>query len=308
MNYTAIVILNYNNITDTINCIDSVLKHTDSRSVKIFVIDNASEKTTYQEVKEYLEDKNALCINSKDKEAIPEDFPSITYLRNDINYGYANGNNSALHLIDKDRSIDKVMILNNDTLFTEDIITPLATYLDQHEDCGIVAPLLYGRTGDIDRECARKEKTLGYFMTLMPLFGHIDYFKKKAQECYISLDKVQEKDILATQLISGACFMMRKSVFSKIGYFASGTFLYFEEDILWKKIQRLGMYNCVLPKYSCIHLGANSTSKSSSFFILKCHVESMIYYLKGFSSFDKFSILFMTTLAKLSLKIKTLKA
>ena len=224
MNYTAIVILNYNNVPDTINCVESVLKHTDSNRVKLFVVDNASKQDVGRKVKKHLIEKGCLCINSSEDTLPSQVFPHITYLCNDINYGYANGNNSALHLIDKDRSIDKVMILNNDTLFTEDIITPLATYLDQHADCGIVAPLLYGRTGDIDRECARKEKTLGYFMTLMPLFGHMDYFKKKAQECYISLDKVLEKDILATQLISGACFMMRKSVFSKIGYFASGTF------------------------------------------------------------------------------------
>ncbi len=286
-NKTAIVILNYNNDTDTINCVDSVLKHESFNDMKLFVVDNASSIEVYEKVKTHLQglETDILIADAAVSTGLPLEFPDITYLRNRENLGYGKGNNSALTLIEKDPSIQNVMILNNDTLFIESVVPQLVSYLEANKECGIVAPMLYERDLKTkDRECARREKNIYSFISMMPIGGHLSWVQKKAAKSYVPLDNIREDSPIPTQLISGACFVMRKSEFKEIGYFDPATFLYFEEDIIWKKIQRRGQSAALLPMVKVVHLGANTTSKSSSLFILKCHIDSMSHYLKNYSS------------------------
>ena len=72
---------------------------------------------------------------------------------------------------------------------------------------------------------------------------------------------------------------MSKDLMSQIGGFDPRTFLYFEENILYKKTEKLGLQNYLLPKSKCIHLGATSTQKVSGAFLLQCSLDSASYYL-----------------------------
>lgn len=288
MNKTAIVILNYNNYTDTINCVDSVLRHESFEDIKLFIVDNASSVEVYEKVKTHLQElQTDLLVADAANTDFPSKFPDVTYLRNQKNLGYGKGNNSALTLIENDPTVEYVMILNNDTLFVESVVPQLVFYLESRKDCGIVAPLLYERDLKTkDKECARREKNIFSFISMMPVGGHLSWVRKRAAKSYISLDGIREDSPIPTQLISGACFLMRKSEFKEIGYFDPATFLYFEEDIIWKKIKRRRQTAFLLPMAKVVHLGANTTSKSSSLFIRKCHIDSVSHYLKNYSSFN----------------------
>lgn len=134
MKKTAIVILNYNNVGDTINCVDSVLRYESPDSVKVVLVDNASKEEVYVEIRRYLQQKcNELLVleNGCQTNALPEELPFVTYLRNERNLGYGKGNNSALRILENDKTIGHVMILNNDTIFVQPIAANLAAYLDQ---------------------------------------------------------------------------------------------------------------------------------------------------------------------------------
>ena len=64
--------------------------------------------------------------------------------------------------------------------------------------------------------------------------------------------------------------------------FDPNTFLYFEENILWEKIKRLGKFNYVDTSLRCIHLGASTTSKYFSIKLLRKSFESEIYFAKQY--------------------------
>lgn len=53
---TGVIVLNYNNSSDTINCIESILK-VNTASIKIIIVDNGSKIDDVEFLKEYINTK-----------------------------------------------------------------------------------------------------------------------------------------------------------------------------------------------------------------------------------------------------------
>lgn len=53
----GVIILNYNNIDDTINCIESVVENSDTDGLKFVVVDNGSSIHVVEAVRNYLKKK-----------------------------------------------------------------------------------------------------------------------------------------------------------------------------------------------------------------------------------------------------------
>ena len=70
-----------------------------------------------------------------------------------------------------------------------------------------------------------------------------------------------QRECVPIELPSGSCMMIRKELFEKIGRFDPNTFLYYEENILYRKLLSEGKQNYMLPGISCIHLGGETTNK-----------------------------------------------
>ncbi|MDE6654652.1 MAG: glycosyltransferase, partial [Muribaculaceae bacterium] len=145
MKKTCVVILTYNNSSDTLNCIRSVLEF-NSAPVKFIVIDNGSDnderKSELKEEMAGLFGDGLTIMTDADCEASGR-LSVATLLLSSTNNGYASGNNKGLHLTFRDDEIDNVLILNNDILFVEDIIPRLLKHLADTPDAAIVSPLLY---------------------------------------------------------------------------------------------------------------------------------------------------------------------
>jgi len=141
---TGIVILNYNNVEDTISCINSIRKYTSQNLYKLIIVDNASNEDVYNNVGLFL--KEIYRDNLKtygENDAISETLSEVSYIRLNNNKGYARGNNYGLNLLYNDKSINYIMILNNDVLFVMDILPKLTNFLEKNKDAGIVSPILY---------------------------------------------------------------------------------------------------------------------------------------------------------------------
>lgn len=264
---TGIIILNYNNARQTISCVESILKY-NSSPAKIVVIDNASTDDSMKTFKRYLSTRQNF----------------FTLLLSKENGGYAQGNNIGLKYFDGDESIDKVMILNNDVIFTEDIIPALSNFLDAHPETGVVSPLLKCRDGKtIDYSCARRDCSIReilftYLLYFTDVFGILSHFSNK-RKILLMHPEYLDKDSIGIELPSGSCFMIKKQLFNNIGWFDPNTFLYYEENILYRKLLAENKYNYILPGVSCIHLGGETTNKvkhSSSY--MKSSKASGYYY------------------------------
>ena len=121
MEHVGIVILNYNNSSDTINCIESVLKYT-TVPIKIVVVDNGSnDVNSIIEISNYLTEnvKKEEYVDINVKKVSPILLPKITLLKLEANLGYALGNKKGIELLYRDSSVESIMILNNDILFID---------------------------------------------------------------------------------------------------------------------------------------------------------------------------------------------
>lgn len=290
---TAVVILNYNNSEDTINCIKSV-EENNTADVKYVVVDNGSTKPSVVEsISSYVKDAFVDFLILQEGEESPSFLPRMTFFVSKKNDGYGEGNNKGLRLAYRDASIEDVMILNSDILFVEDIIPKLKKAITTIPDCAIVSPILYKKDlAGLDYNCARKNHNewdliLTYLFLYKDVFGFISKSEAK-RKLFVSNPDLQSADLLPIELPSGSCMLLSKDLMSQIGGFDSNTFLYFEENILYKKIKSLGLQNYLLPQCKCIHLGATSTQKVSGAFLLKCSLDSASYYLSKYCRMRSF--------------------
>lgn len=288
--YTAIIILNYNNANDTINCVESIMKF-NTANVKLIVVDNGSSKgDTVLVLHEYFSKKfigNYLRV--QDEQISTVSLPLLTFDVSGENSGYARGNNKGLSLAYRDSEIGYIMILNNDTLFVDDIIPKLLSYLCRLDNCAVVTPVLYKKDGKtMDKSFARNVHTvnqliLKYITLGFRIPGLYSKILGPASDILIKHPDLLKNDFFEVNCISGSCFLIDKTTMQSIGGFDPNTFLYYEEYILSKKIERIAKKNYVIPSAKLIHLGG-STAKHYSQFTTKANLESANYFLTNYAN------------------------
>jgi len=287
---TAIVILQYNNYIDTINCIRSVEVYNTADICYVVVDNNSPGICCVSRMTEFFrsEVSNSFQI-LEGCENIDCPLPRCTFLLNRENRGYAAGNNAGLQIALSDPEVDSVLILNNDILFVEDIIPQMRNFLFQTEKCAIVSPVLFRRDGKtLDRSCARKDvKPLSLILSNVFSFSRIIY-KKCSERQYLLKDaKIIDNRPMKIELPSGSCMLMTKSFIQEVGSFDEGTFLYYEENILFKKAHRQCMSSYLLPSLKCIHLGGESTRSLNSVNLIRISRDSCMYYLRNYCSYSR---------------------
>lgn len=298
----GILILNYNNVKDIKECIDSLVRHIDISIVKLLVVDNGSTINNSQEVADYLNTRFGEIQEIQKPDSVSK-LGQVSYFRLTKNLGYARGNNEGLNCFYNDHEVNYIMILNSDIIITEDFIPTLKEHLSCHKELAVVSPLLYKRNGEVDYCCARRSlnKT-----DLLKTFSSV--FNKKYmralddQKILKGAPNALLKESVDIEFPSGSCMMFHKEVLQKIGGFDPNTFLYYEENILCRKIQKLGMKCALIPSVSCIHTGgATTTSVKTAYFLKKCNLESLLYYLKMYEDCSELEIFYVLLTGRLRL-------
>ncbi|GEM_PF-374748 len=292
---TAILILNFNNPSDTIACIKSVLEFNTAR-IKIVVVDNASpNKDGVVEISNWMRDHFSFEYNEySENECSDRALSKATFILGEQNNGYATGNNIGLKFIFKDTEIENVLVLNNDVLFVEDVIPKLVEQLYLLPDAAIVSPLLRKKDGvEIDYNCARKDISIfEVSLNFLTLKKSIFAFQKKSKDNRLLLKsnpQILDMNEFEIQLPSGSCMLLNARFFQDIGAFDPRTFLYYEENILHSKIEDRKKKAYLIPWLNCIHLGASTISKHKRRyeFDKKCDRSVWIYV----NEYSKVSIL-----------------
>lgn len=289
---TAVIILNYNNWEDTINCIKSIEKY-NTASIKYIIVDNGSTRErTVENLDEFftLNFKDNYC-RVEENDVYDKGLKYITFLLSKNNDGYARGNNKGLKLSYVDDAIDNVMILNNDVLFVEDIIPILIKKQKKICDCAIMSPILYKKNmKEVDYNCARRNHTEWEIIITFLLYDKnvLGYITRHRDKRYLLKNRsfLINRDAFEIDLPSGSCMFLKKTIMQELQGFDPNTFLYYEENILYKKVCALGLKNYLLPSLKCIHLGASTTSKSKSPLVINANFQSAVYYLKTYCKLD----------------------
>lgn len=305
----GIIILNYNNWRDTINCIESIEKY-NTASVKYIVVDNAStDEDAVKMIAEYLDSRFHEHFKLLEVKESFNEMDIANLVISDENKGYANGNNIGLTLAFADSDINYIMILNNDVLFVEDIIPNLIKQIESLDDAGLISPVLYKKDMiSLDYNCGRKDTSLLKEL-LTNVFMIIPGFVRRfiLNRRYYLSNGIPEQSLIPIELPSGSCMLAKKEVFKRIGGFDTNTFLYWEENILYQKLKAIKKRNYLCTNLKCIHLGAASTSKLNFNGKMEAYnLQSELYYFRTYVLSSKilyFLLLLSTKIRRLESKL-----
>ncbi|GED82512.1 MULTISPECIES: glycosyltransferase family 2 protein [Latilactobacillus] len=218
----AILILNYNNYEDTKECIERLTKLSIDNS-RIIVIDNHSSDDSLVKLRKLSNSKSFELLSAK------------------RNKGFAAGNNMGIKYAIK-KGMDYVVILNNDFILNEDIISPMTEYLNQNRNVGVVGPSIWSQNVLIN-------------------IGNKVNFRNVKYDNSISLDNAS--NIIDADYIVGACMVSRVEAIKKVGLLPEEYFLNFEETSWCLMFKRKGYRIECLTQFSGNHLGNGTIGKIS---------------------------------------------
>ena len=254
---TAIVILNYNDYETTK---DYAFKIKDYKILDlILIVDNNSSDNSYEKLKKIENDK-------------------IKVIKTKTNLGYASGNNYGLLYLEK-YNLDYVIISNPDIIVEEKVIKKLIKDLDNNLDISLIGPVIN----------EQEKKSRGWKLPKFreDLLSNLNYFHKYANKLLKYNDDYYKTDLVKVDVIHGSFFIARFRDFKKIDYFDENTFLYYEENIIGKKLRDLNLKTCVDTKVSAIHNLSVSVDKSlNSLKKYKVLKKSQRYYERKYNKLN----------------------
>lgn len=252
--------LNWNGEEDTIECLDS-LKLLDYPNFEIFLVDNNSKKESVDSILNYLDNDEYYSYDLVEKnnlnEFVKRDDSNLIFILNDENAGFAGGNNVALNYIRDNYSSGYLMLLNNDTVVTEDLLTGLVNKFNESDYIGFVGANHYYYH---DRS---KLQTIGG--------GRIDLVHGECM-AITEFNKCVDFDFL-----TGSCIFMSCEVLRDVGVIFEDYFMYWE-DVDWSTAARKKGYKLRISDVGCIYHkeGASIQSLSRIYY----HTRNRILYMK----------------------------
>jgi GT2 family glycosyltransferase len=231
----SVIIINYNTFTLTSNCIRSVIEQTKSVDYEIIVVDNAS----------------AEC----DPNEFVEKFPSIKLVRSAINGGFAKGNNLGI----EQSNGDHILLLNSDTILTEDSITRCVEELLAHPQIAVIGCRMVYPDGSI-QYTARKFRSIGW--ELLDLFRFLPWMLPYTKRSRLMLGKYFRHDEnIDCDWVNGAFFLFPKSILRSFpANKVDDRFFMYGEDQLWcEQIKEAGYGIHFFARTTIIHINSGST-------------------------------------------------
>jgi len=241
----SIIIVNYNTFKITCDCIESIIRFTKNVPYEIILVDNASPNDN------------------------PDDFlirfPSLKLIKSKENGGFAKGNNIGIQAT----SGDIVLLLNSDTILTEDSISVAANYLQQHADIGALTVRLVYPDGKLQHTARKFRRIRNELLDLIrPLLMLLPY-KTRAS---VMLNQYFKGDHNTwCDWVSGAFMMFNKTILDKLPLKKlDERFFMYGEDQLWcYQFSEAGYKSFYLSETTVIHIHGASTEPAKQLQLLK---------------------------------------
>ncbi len=217
----CIILLNWNGVDDTLECLASLRKVGYPR-LRILLVDNGSTDDSVQRVR--------------------ETYSEIEILALEENLLFAGGNNAGLAHLD-DQDIDYIVFLNNDTVVDPDFLQPLLKRFGSEKKAGMVAPrILYHGSTKVWYDGGGVNLWTGRV-------AHRDIRKELSD---------LSTQAHATGYITGCCLMMPRALASELGGFDEAFSMYAEDVDLSLRISKEGYELWVEPDSIVYHKVSSS--------------------------------------------------
>jgi len=226
----SVVILNYNVRYFLELCLKSVQEALKDIDAEIIVVDNNSS------------DESCQMVNDA--------FPEVILIQNDKNLGFSKGNNQGVKLAKG----EYILILNPDTVVAEDSLKKLLEFADSKKNVGIVGCKLIDGSGKFLPESKRNIPTPK--VSIRKIFGNSSSYYA---------NHINENNTYKADILVGACMLLKKEMYQKVGGFDEDYFMYGEDIDLSFKILKLGYDNYFFGDTTILHFKGESTLKDKTY-------------------------------------------
>jgi GT2 family glycosyltransferase len=233
----SIIIVNWNSKDFVRRCLQSLYQHCSETPFEVVVVDNGSFDGSAR--------------------MIAHEFPRAIYVQSVANIGFARANNLGVrHSSGRD-----LLFLNPDTELLENSVDTLRRRLATLPGAGAVGCKLINEDRTLQGSCVQS------FPTIFNQMVDSDFLRARFPRWRIWGTKPLHADIsepAAVEVISGACILIKRDVFERIGGFTEEYFMYGEDLDLCFKVKLVGLRVYYLPQTSIIHHGGGSTKRSDN--------------------------------------------
>lgn len=245
----SIIIINFNTFKLTCECIQSVVYYTHGLEYEIILVDNASDQC--------------------EPELFKKTFPFITLVKSKKNLGFSGGNNLGM----KHATGEFILLLNSDTLLTENSILHVYSRCSQKASLGAASIQLRYPDGRIQRSAQKFPSATAHFLFTTRLYK---LFKKRYQRkaFYEDLSKDFECD-----WVWGTFFFFPAGNLAGMGGKLPETYFMYSEDVEWcYHFKKLGLKNYHFGTTKMIHLHGESSVKTER---LKMMKQNRLHFIKN---------------------------
>jgi len=229
----SIIIVNYNVSEQVLSCLKSIYDSKPKINFEIIVVDNSVKDNISKKLK--------------------NKYSRVKYLKTDRNLGYGAGNNLGV----SHAKGEYIFILNPDTKIISGKIDSLVDFANKIKKAGAIAPILlnknnipYKLQGMSVLTPKRAIFSLSFLVKLFP--------RNRINMEYFQIPRNRNKTI-EREVVPGTAFIIKKSLFEKVGRFDENFFLYFEEYDLCKRLIDKGYKNYIIPEVNISHEWGAST-------------------------------------------------
>ncbi|HYC40096.1 MAG TPA: glycosyltransferase family 2 protein [Chitinophagaceae bacterium] len=253
----SIVIINYNTFSLTSDCIRSLKRETRGLNYELILVDNASTET--------------------DSWLFLQAFPDIKLIKSPVNGGFAHANNLGI----AQAAGKYILLLNSDTLLTEDSISRSVEFCKTLPDAGVLGCRMVYPDGEI-QYTARRFRGIGW--ELLDLFRFIPYMMPYHRRSRLMLGKYFRHDeTVQCDWLNGAFFLFEKELLGLLpGKKLDERFFMYGEDQLWcEQIRALGRRNYFFAGTTIIHIGGGSTDPQRRLALRKIMIRNELAIMRA---------------------------
>lgn len=231
----SIIIVNWNSLDYLRKAIASIEAGTSRIEFEIVVIDAASLDGCEEMLRRF--------------------YPRVRFIQSKRNAGFAKANNEAFTMA-RGRTL---LFLNPDTEIEGRAIETLYDQLNSLPNAGIVGAKLLNSDGSVQESCIRAFPTI-----LNQVLDSAVLRKLFPTSGLWGMKPLLTGDGAATEVdaVSGACLMIKRSAFERVGMFSTDYFMYSEDIDLCFKVRKAGLHTYYVPAAVVVHYGGVSSAQA----------------------------------------------
>jgi N-acetylglucosaminyl-diphospho-decaprenol L-rhamnosyltransferase len=235
----SIVIVNWNSREYLRKCLESIFRNTQGVQFEVVAIDSGS-------------------FDGCDR-MLAECYPQVKFIQSAANLGFARANNVAA----AESRGDCLLFLNPDTEIVGNAVGAMCAAMRALPDVGVLGCRLLNSDGTLQSSCIQPIPTIVNQLLGVEAFRRRWPRKRLWGMAALYHEGTEPREV---EGVSGACLMVRRATFERVGRFTDEYFMYAEDLDLSYKVRQAGRRNYYVPTATVIHHGGSSSEQAASAF------------------------------------------